>query len=565
MNKHRYDDVIKFVASVIFGSSFRMFHEVVNTLINIDHGNVEKISSIYGFPIPKLLGTFPVSPFAISALTTAIFFAVFFRNVHGIIAYDIWADNTNYNPSFEQRPRHIVANFMFGLLGAILLPFTFIFMLSGHVVGGLNHNLPQPLAIDSTPKSPYLIGAFLFAPLAIYFIWNVFWGLKLKCCPAYHLAEYQRTFPPKSKLFAFFSRVRDRILKFSKACLNGLYFGTCLKNFLSPPKCVSKEEYYAYLEIVNFTALWLFVDLVFLVAFVIGFVLIRPKTVSDFCVLYINVAPVVLLIDYLLHVEFYFPTPRKASDFHEFGGVWNYILKDGIWFCHWGGKAASLDLIQSLDIQASDTVLEVCCGQGGTLNLLPEAHEISGIDKSQQMLDGAKKHIQNKKVKLFCADAYDLPFSKGKFSKIFSQDGDAWMNKNKKGLMSEISKVTAVNGIFAFQGYVRTASMSPEDLAKTNSLLEEIGYVNPDVPHIDAFKSLFEKAGFQVETMTSLHDVYLQDNLEMLKRFSENLQAMKRKFPENDIARIGRLLNLEKELFAKKAWTGVRIVARKVK
>src|SRR5271156_1005608 len=104
MNRHRYDDVVKFVASVVFGSSFREFHDVIKSLEDNFQCNA-----------------------LIANITTVLFFAVFFRNVHGLIAYDLWADNSEYEPSFEQRPRHIVMNFAFGLLGAILLPFLFIY------------------------------------------------------------------------------------------------------------------------------------------------------------------------------------------------------------------------------------------------------------------------------------------------------------------------------------------------------------------------------------------------------------------------------------------------------
>src|SRR5436190_17041319 len=110
MNKRRYDDVVRFVASVLFGTSFRQFVDLTRTFHNLGCSEI------------------------LADVTTVVFFAVFFRNVHGLIAYDTWVEKVQYEPSFEQRSLNVFANFLFGLAVSMLAPYVFIYLLTNNII-----------------------------------------------------------------------------------------------------------------------------------------------------------------------------------------------------------------------------------------------------------------------------------------------------------------------------------------------------------------------------------------------------------------------------------------------
>jgi hypothetical protein len=157
-----------------------------------------------------------------------------------------------------------------------------------------------------------------------------------------------------------------------------------------------------------------------------------------------------------------------------------------------------------------------------------------------------------------------MPFRTGFFEKVFSQDGDAWLSPMKHILMAEIYRVTAPNGLFAYQTYVDSRDMPKRALAKTKVLLRECGFRQTSVVHGEDVEEMFESAGFQVESKRSLHNVYSQDNLRMLENLRrKKLQLLKTYVPA-DVDALGRLLQWEQRLFSERWWTGVLILARKL-
>src|SRR5690349_5233259 len=135
---------------------------------------------------------------------------------------------------------------------------------------------------------------------------------------------------------------------------------------------------------------------------------------------------------------------------YEYGELWDSILSDGSRFCHWGGKQTSRLVINALRIQSSDTILELCCGKGGTLKMLLDFVRTNnfsnvavwGVDISRLAVQSAGHFIFSKagstnQVTLVATDAVefletcganDFPAS---FNKIYMQDGDVWLRPER--------------------------------------------------------------------------------------------------------------------------------------
>ncbi len=81
------------------------------------------------------------------------------------------------------------------------------------------------------------------------------------------------------------------------------------------------------------------------------------------------------------------------------------------------GRAAA---VKQLDLQRSDSVLEVGIGTGLNLPLYPATIQLTGIDLSQEMLDKAVERVQNlamPNVTLKVMDATSLDFGDNEFDK----------------------------------------------------------------------------------------------------------------------------------------------------
>ncbi|MBI2159862.1 MAG: methyltransferase domain-containing protein [Candidatus Rokubacteria bacterium] len=81
------------------------------------------------------------------------------------------------------------------------------------------------------------------------------------------------------------------------------------------------------------------------------------------------------------------------------------------------GRAAA---VKQLDLQPSDSVLEVGIGTGLNLPLYPATTPLTGIDLSQEMLDKAVERVQNlamPNVTLKVMDATSLDFADNEFDK----------------------------------------------------------------------------------------------------------------------------------------------------
>ncbi|NHJ01763.1 MAG: class I SAM-dependent methyltransferase [Candidatus Heimdallarchaeota archaeon] len=169
---------------------------------------------------------------------------------------------------------------------------------------------------------------------------------------------------------------------------------------------------------------------------------------------------------------------------------------------HFGGIAATELMISKLGISSSNAVkiLEIGCGTGGTSCLIAEQYggEVTGIDISEDMIEGARKRAVKKGLKnvtFKVANAHKLPFENESFDIVIAESATALIPDPSKAL-SEYYRVTKPNGqvgnidLFIIPG-------APE---KVFELINEviIGAVGRaiKIPTADQYYKLFEEAGY---------------------------------------------------------------------
>lgn len=111
-------------------------------------------------------------------------------------------------------------------------------------------------------------------------------------------------------------------------------------------------------------------------------------------------------------------------------------------------KRRARRIVEELELKDRDKILEVGCGNGYYLNLLNNLGldlTLVGLDNDARALKDAKKIIENNKVKLFLADAGNLPFDDNSFDKVILSEVIEHI-ENESQVLSEINRVLNPGG-----------------------------------------------------------------------------------------------------------------------
>ncbi len=227
---------------------------------------------------------------------------------------------------------------------------------------------------------------------------------------------------------------------------------------------------------------------------------------------------------------------------------WRKVLPDGTPYNHWGGRSINRHIVALLKVLPSHSVLDVCCGEGGTLADLPNVKLRCGIDVSLPALTRFSRYPDRVSVN---GDAHHLPFKDHSFDTAYAQDADAWLQGDAFSVLSEVRRVLRPSGLFLLQNYVQSSDMPQEAIATTERLLRLSGFAETSFLIREEIEALFASAGFNVRMVQDLHEIYASDNARMLTT------AM----TFGDSHSLLPLLEWEANLFAKRWWTGVLILA----
>jgi len=133
---------------------------------------------------------------------------------------------------------------------------------------------------------------------------------------------------------------------------------------------------------------------------------------------------------------------------------------------HTRGRAATREVAEMANLKASDLVLDVGCGLGGTARYLSEHYKchVKGIDLTEEYISAGTKLTafanQGDRVELIYGSALDLPYEDERFDIVMTQH--VQMNiVDKHRFYSEIARVLKPGGRFMFHDVFRSSGETP--------------------------------------------------------------------------------------------------------
>jgi ubiquinone/menaquinone biosynthesis C-methylase UbiE len=222
---------------------------------------------------------------------------------------------------------------------------------------------------------------------------------------------------------------------------------------------------------------------------------------------------------------------------------------------HIGGWDATYLLMNKLDIQSAETILDLCCGEGGTATWLAKTYglKVFGIDilesaintAMRRALEAGVSHLVSFKV----ADVFELPFPDSTFDVIYGQDPDGLAHKDRVDAFKECIRILQPKGKIGFQHWI-LHSGAPDDIIDHYEIVTSENYPYMRRLTVDDYVNDMKIAGFRdivVERMGATYQKHTEAIRDITKKKGialDNWNAM--------------LL----EIFKKGYEIGVRILAR---
>ncbi len=188
---------------------------------------------------------------------------------------------------------------------------------------------------------------------------------------------------------------------------------------------------------------------------------------------------------------------------------------------HTRGRASTIEVAALTNLKASDLVLDVGCGLGGTARFLADRFncKVTGIDLTQEYISIGKKLTElvglSDRVQLNHGSALDLPYQNERFDIVWTEH--VQMNiPDKNRFYSEIARVLRPGGRLLFHDIFRGSGdppLSPTPWAEDESFSTLVKEAEAG--------SIMEQAGFEIRQW----HVRVQESIDYFKKMSALIQA----------------------------------------
>ncbi len=188
---------------------------------------------------------------------------------------------------------------------------------------------------------------------------------------------------------------------------------------------------------------------------------------------------------------------------------------------HTRGRESTLEVIELANIKASDRILDVGCGLGGTARYLADQYKchVVGIDLTEEYIAVGKKLTElvglSDQVELRQASALEIPYEDESFNIVWTEH--VQMNiADKNRFYSEIARVLKPGGYLLFHDIFRGLGDSPFYPAPW----AEDESISALATEAEA-RSTIEQVGLEIDHWTEK----IQESIEFFKRVSAKIAA----------------------------------------
>jgi ubiquinone/menaquinone biosynthesis C-methylase UbiE len=183
---------------------------------------------------------------------------------------------------------------------------------------------------------------------------------------------------------------------------------------------------------------------------------------------------------------------------------YDYFGYLGVPFFHLGGLNSTRQLAQMCSIDEKTRVLSIGCGTGFSICYIAKRYncEVVGIDISPRMIESAKLRIKKEglegKVRVFTADAHELPFEDNSFDVIIMEFAAVFLDTEKAfGEFARVVRPEGFTGINELFLESEIPDKSFKKILEAEDIFREITRLPFKIPTSDEWKESFFKAGFK--------------------------------------------------------------------
>lgn len=219
---------------------------------------------------------------------------------------------------------------------------------------------------------------------------------------------------------------------------------------------------------------------------------------------------------------------------------------------HIGGRVATDQLIDLLNIPAGGRILDVGCGLGGVARALVKRQDVhvTGIDLSPDYIQAAIHLTESDKINFQVASALDLPFADNTFDGVITVH-TAMNISDKAGFYRQIARVIKPDGLFVLYDVMAGAGAGVPQFPLPWSTGPEASFLITN----DKLDRFLKGAGFEKIVDEDCTD-FAADMLEKATKSGQSNPAMAADFP-------ARIANLA-DAVANRQCVLTRVLARKI-